>query len=299
MATAACKATRQLGALLVLTVCLAPGASARTLHHPVVVSVEGPGHVTAPGGQSSPALACPPSCWTTAPFEEGAAYTLTAEPDAGARLVGWYNDCAAAGVEPTCTLSGERSHSVHARFAYVYGLVVTSTGTGTGEVRGARGLVCRGTCTVKVPHGVDVTLTAFPDAGSLFAGWGGACSGTAACAVTVQAATAVAAAFRRDVAAPTVRALSGAGAPGGSIPLRYRVGDDSGSARVELRVLRGPRVLARLTAPLAAVAVSRLASLTWVVPERMRPGALRLCAVASDVAGNRSAASCAPLTLRR
>jgi hypothetical protein len=49
------------------------------------------------------------------------------------------------------------------------------------------------------PAGTSVTLTASPASGHTFAGWSGACSGTAACIVTMDAAKSVTASF----AAPT------------------------------------------------------------------------------------------------
>ena len=44
-----------------------------------------------------------------------------------------------------------------------------------------------------------VTLTATAAAGSTFAGWSGACSGTGLCAVTMSAARSATASFTRDV----------------------------------------------------------------------------------------------------
>jgi phospholipase C len=43
---------------------------------------------------------------------------------------------------------------------------------------------CSAYCTAAFSTGTAVTLTATPDAGSTFTGWGGACSGTTTCAVT-------------------------------------------------------------------------------------------------------------------
>jgi uncharacterized repeat protein (TIGR02543 family) len=43
-----------------------------------------------------------------------------------------------------------------------------------------------------------VTLTASADTGSTFTGWGGACSGTANCVVTMDAAKTVTATFTLD-----------------------------------------------------------------------------------------------------
>ena len=78
-------------------------------------------------------------------------------------------------------------------------LTVTRTGTGTGLVTSSpAGITCGSTCSASYPSGTTVTLTAFAaeGSGSEFAGWSGACSGTAAtCTVAMSAARAVTAAF--------------------------------------------------------------------------------------------------------
>ena len=75
-------------------------------------------------------------------------------------------------------------------------LSVTTSGTGAGTVTGVpAGIACGATCSQSVTAGTQVTLTAAAAAGSVFAGWGGACSGTAACSVVVNAATTVSATF--------------------------------------------------------------------------------------------------------
>ena len=69
-----------------------------------------------------------------------------------------------------------------------YALSVQRAGTGAGTVSSSpAGIDCGVTCSVSVDDGTAVTLTATADAGSVFAGWSGACTGTAACVVTVDA----------------------------------------------------------------------------------------------------------------
>jgi len=53
-----------------------------------------------------------------------------------------------------------------------------------------------GLCTADFPTGTVVRLTATPDPGGAFAGWVGACSGTAACLVTLNANQTVTASFK-------------------------------------------------------------------------------------------------------
>src|SRR5262249_58967969 len=61
-------------------------------------------------------------------------------------------------------------------------------------------------CADQHATGPLVTLPATPASGWVFDGWGGACSGTGACAVTMSAARAVSAAFRPQQ--PVTLALS-------------------------------------------------------------------------------------------
>ena len=54
---------------------------------------------------------------------------------------------------------------------------------------------CGADCSESVTDGTPLTLTTAPAAGSTFAGWSGACSGTGTCTLTVTAATTVTATF--------------------------------------------------------------------------------------------------------
>ena len=83
-------------------------------------------------------------------------------------------------------------------------LSVTKNGSGSGTVTGTpAGIDCGATCSQSVTAGTALTLTAAPAAGSTFAGWSGACSGTGTCAVTVSAATTVTATFNLTAAPST------------------------------------------------------------------------------------------------
>lgn len=73
-------------------------------------------------------------------------------------------------------------------------LTVTRGGNGSGEVTG-NGINCPSTCSASYPSGTQVSLTAKSEAGSSFAGWSGACSGTGPCEVQINGPTAVAADF--------------------------------------------------------------------------------------------------------
>jgi hypothetical protein len=92
--------------------------------------------------------------------------------------------------------------SVSATFtAPRYTLSVTGAGTGEGAITGS-GISCTinngsatGTCSASYDSGTVVALTATASGGSTFSGWGGACSGTAGCSVTMSSDTSVSAVF--------------------------------------------------------------------------------------------------------
>ena len=73
-------------------------------------------------------------------------------------------------------------------------LTVTRTGTGTITSTPA-GIDCGTTCSATFNSGKTVTLKPTAGAGYTFSGWGGACSGTGACAVTMNGDQTVTAQF--------------------------------------------------------------------------------------------------------
>jgi hypothetical protein len=75
-------------------------------------------------------------------------------------------------------------------------LTVSKTGVGVGRVTSQPlGINCPTDCTESYASGTTVTLSAYPDSASTFAGWTGACSGMGACTVTMDADRTVGAAF--------------------------------------------------------------------------------------------------------
>ena len=88
-----------------------------------------------------------------------------------------------------------------------YILSVTRQGTGSGVVTSTPGGInCGSTCSASFNSGTQVTLTAQASAGSVFAGWGGACTGTGSCTVSMSAARSVTATF--NFSGTTVTALN-------------------------------------------------------------------------------------------
>jgi hypothetical protein len=77
-----------------------------------------------------------------------------------------------------------------------YQLSITKSGTGNGTVTSdPAGLDCGTTCSAFFDANGSVTLNATPDSNSNFSNWGGACSGSGACIVTMDSAKSVDATF--------------------------------------------------------------------------------------------------------
>ena len=64
-------------------------------------------------------------------------------------------------------------------------IVIAGTGGGLVSHNLGQGGCTQGTCTWDFTPGLVVTLTATPDATSVFTGWSGDCAGTAPCTLTV------------------------------------------------------------------------------------------------------------------
>ena len=90
-----------------------------------------------------------------------------------------------------------------------YPLTVQLSGNGAGVVTSVpMGINCiqngGAQCSANYPSGTTVTLTATPNVGSTFGGWGGACSGTTVCQVAIgSAAATVSASFESKSTCPS------------------------------------------------------------------------------------------------
>ncbi|HKU59942.1 MAG TPA: galactose oxidase-like domain-containing protein [Gemmatimonadales bacterium] len=175
----------------------------------------GGGVVTAPAYGETAELACvitngssgPENC--TRSYGWKTVVTLSVVADPGSRFTGWSGAC--TGTALTCKLTMSQSRSVKASFAGssapTYTLNVTGSGTGSGTIASQSGLTpaincaisagtaVSGACTATYPQGTSVTLTASPSGGHSFDGWGGDCTGTGGCALTMDANRAAAAGF--------------------------------------------------------------------------------------------------------
>lgn len=166
---------------------------------------------------SSPSgINCGVAC--SASFAQGTTVTLTATPASGSVFAGWSGaGCSGTG---SCTVTMSAAQSVTATFntapASTFNLTVNKAGSGSGTVTSnPMGINCGATCSAAFNAGVAVTLSAAAANGSTFAGWSGACTGTGACTVTMNAAQTVTATFNTAQSFGTLN-LQVSGLPSGN-----------------------------------------------------------------------------------
>lgn len=172
------------------------GSTSAGADYVLTLEQSGAGTVTSnPSG-----IQCQSSC--SASFASAATVILAAQPAAGYTFAGWGGACSGSS---NCTVSMSANQSVTVNFAKVApapagavptSQVLTVTHSGSGSVLVNPGAAsCAATCTTSLATGTVATLTAQAAAGYQFDGWGGACSGTATCSVTMNSAQSVSAAF--------------------------------------------------------------------------------------------------------
>jgi len=105
-----------------------------------------------------------------------------------------------SGVELTEVELGQEALQESTPVAYT--LSISKTGSGTVTSNPA-GIACGNSCTANFASGINVALIATPVSGSRFTGWGGACSGSGACTVTMSAARNVTTTFNTGAYSPT------------------------------------------------------------------------------------------------
>ena len=154
-----------------------------TTQYALTVSKLGTGSGTVTSSPSG--IDCGSTCSNT--YAAETSVILTAAPDSGNAFTGWGGACSGTG---TCTVTMNAAKTVTASFALSsgpYTLTVTKSGTGSGTVTSSpSGIDCGSTCSNIYTAGTSVILTAAPDSGYSFTGWGG-CSGTGLCIVSMNA----------------------------------------------------------------------------------------------------------------
>jgi len=129
---------------------------------------------------------------------------------------------------------GEAAASVSVDVA-TYTLSVAKTGQGT-VTSTPQGIDCGAKCSADFTTGSTVTLVAHPDSGWTLGGWSGACTGTGACTVPMDAAKSVQADFLPPP--PTPGSTANLALAGGTVTFTLPKSDDSlqlhGAAQVPL-----------------------------------------------------------------
>lgn len=174
----------------------------KTLSYQQAGTGSGSVFIAASGFTSTCAASCTQTLW------QNAIVTLTAQPVDGSAFSGWTGAC--RGKKTTCRIRLSSAKSIMATFDRLplYTVTYTKQGLGGGTVSfGADGApTCSDSCTASLHGGTKMTLTAAPDAGSVFVGWGGVCRGPKpTCTLTLKSAIAVSANFRTANAASAER----------------------------------------------------------------------------------------------
>ncbi len=163
---------------------------------------------------SPPGINCGADCFQN--YDINTVIDLTATPSASAYFSGWTGGGCDAETSTVCSVTMDQAYTVSANFARHYELTVSNSGGGTVSST-LPGISCGFDCDEFYDSGAVVNLTAIPQSADYeFIAWGGECSGSGSCSVTMSSAKSVNASFslkqfRLDVT------RSGSGASGSSI----------------------------------------------------------------------------------
>jgi predicted outer membrane repeat protein len=153
---------------------------------------------TGSGAVSGDRINCGTDCSETYP--QGTIVTLTASTDTSSTFTGWSGACTNSSGDCVVTMTGMKA--VTATFTLnQYPLTVSLAGTGSGSVSSTPpGIDCTTSsggsdCSTDFDHGTMVSLVAVADSGSIFSGWGGACTGSGGCTLTMTETKSVTATF--------------------------------------------------------------------------------------------------------
>jgi hypothetical protein len=223
------------------------------------------------------------ACFTFAP---GTVVKVTMKPNAGHTFQGWNPGC-----EPTdaltCTTTVQDEPTwVGARFDGDEPPQLPTTidvefrlkrgGTGSGRIS-ADDIDCGTVCSRQYGYGKSLTLTATPDAQSVFSGWNGVCANTqTTCTVPVGPITSLKAIFDHDAEAPkTPTGVTVTAATRAAISISWTASTDNVS-------VAGYRLY------LNDAAVGNTSDTTFTFPNLTCGGNYTLSVDAVDVVGNRS-----------
>ncbi|MBV1911063.1 MAG: hypothetical protein KUG78_17320 [Kangiellaceae bacterium] len=146
---------------------------------------------------SNPAgISCGDDC--SEAITAGTTVTLTATANLGYEFTGWGGNCSQSG-NSTCSLLINESVTISAEFQEIapntHTLTVTNQGNGV-VTSSIAGITCGTDCIETYQEGTNLTLTAVPNTGYEFSGWGGECSGSVDCSLTMTNNYSVTAEFR-------------------------------------------------------------------------------------------------------
>lgn len=125
------------------------------------------------GEVSTSGINCGSNCSNS--YEDGTSVILQANPDLDSSFTGWSGACDGIG---DCELSMTSDQDVTANFepsSYILTVTLSDNGTVTSS---PSGIDCGSECSHTYDVDEQVTLTASPEEGLVFAGWSGACEGT-------------------------------------------------------------------------------------------------------------------------
>jgi hypothetical protein len=129
-------------------------------------------------------------------YVAGTTVTPTATAASGSTFGGWSPSSCGSTFSLTANTTCTATFTLAPVTTVQYALTVKTTGSGT-LTSSPAGINCSG-CTANYASGTKVTLTPTPSSGFAFSSWSGACSGTGACTVTMDAAKTVTGNFKKS-----------------------------------------------------------------------------------------------------
>ena len=137
---------------------------------------------------------CGTNCYS---YASGTAVQVAESAASGSTFAGWGGACSGTGA---CNLTMNSNQSVSATFnltpvVTTYHLTLSTTGSGSGTITPSPVGTSCGTNCYSYASGTAVKVAESAGSGSTFAGWGGACSGTGACNLTMNSNQSVSATF--------------------------------------------------------------------------------------------------------